>query len=133
MEVWRAGLKGSGRHPRRESKALKAVAVSRKGYARERQEGSGPERGTAACEDMPRRVKPMDAPALRAPVGSAVDAAKGVFKPRTWHAGTEGSVLTTSGSADPRLCRRARKLRNGCIVRGPQGPAGRCGSLSMVL
>jgi hypothetical protein len=34
----------------------------------------------------------MDAPALRAPGGSVVDVAKGVPKPRTRHAATEGSV-----------------------------------------
>jgi hypothetical protein len=34
----------------------------------------------------------MDAPALRAPVGLVVDVAKGVSKPRTWLAATEGSV-----------------------------------------
>jgi hypothetical protein len=35
----------------------------------------------------------MDAPALRAPGGPVVDAAKGVAKPRTWHAAAEGSVV----------------------------------------
>ena len=34
----------------------------------------------------------MDAPALRAPGGSVVDVARGVTKPRTWHAVAEGSV-----------------------------------------
>jgi hypothetical protein len=34
----------------------------------------------------------MDAPALRAPVGLVVYVAKGVAKPRTWHAVTVGAV-----------------------------------------
>ena len=34
----------------------------------------------------------MDAPALRAPGGSVVDVAKGVTKPRTWHAAAKGFV-----------------------------------------
>ena len=63
----------------------------------------------------------MDAPALRAPGGSVVDVAKGVPKPRTWHAATEGSVATFSGSAGPGLCRRATKPRRGCIA-GPVIP-----------
>ena len=39
----------------------------------------------------PCRENPMDAPALRAPVGMVVYVAKGVAKPRTWHAAGGGA------------------------------------------
>jgi hypothetical protein len=39
----------------------------------------------------------MDAPALRAPGGSVVDAAKEVPKPRTWHAVAEGFAALYAG------------------------------------
>jgi hypothetical protein len=39
----------------------------------------------------------MDAPALRAPGGSVVDAAKEVAKPRTWHAVAKGFAAMQAG------------------------------------
>jgi hypothetical protein len=69
----------------------------------------------------PRRVKPMGAPALRAPGGTVVQAAMGVTKPRTWHGAARESPPTRNGTAVSRPCRRARKLRRGCIGRRPPG------------
>jgi hypothetical protein len=39
----------------------------------------------------------MDAPALRAPGGSVVEAAREVSKPRTWHAAAEGFAVIHAG------------------------------------
>jgi hypothetical protein len=52
----------------------------------------------------PWRVKPRDAPALRAPVGLAVEVAKGVPKPRTRHAATVGAVATNHADPPGRDC-----------------------------
>jgi hypothetical protein len=46
----------------------------------------------------------MDAPAPRAPVGSVVDAAKGVAKPRTWHAAAVGTVALVQADPPNRDC-----------------------------
>ena len=48
----------------------------------------------------------------------------GVTKPRTWHGAARESPPTRNGSTVSRSCRRARKLRRGCIGRRPPGSEG---------
>jgi hypothetical protein len=100
--------------------------------------GQGLREGYSSCaRGTPWRAKPMDAPAPSAPGGPVVEVAKGVAKPRTWLAVTEGSVTSSSATAGLGVCRRARKPRRGSIAGRvgrwfPLGGAGdaapRCGA-----
>lgn len=119
------GCRTSSSRDRSPEVGRRLLVPPRYGFGGDNAMRARPPRGVpAAPRRKPRRVKPMGAPALRAPVGTMVYAAKGVAKPRTWHAAAVGTAATKAGPSPRDRAVGRTKPRRGSGVRSRRSRVG---------